>query len=681
MPTPDEVTGLISKWEGKIVIPAADFNSNNTKVIITAIDNAGNESTNELKDIKIDVTAPKITVDYDNDVSDKDHTKYFNADRTATITVTERNFDANDFTLVFMQDGEPVVLSGKDFTWETKAAGGNGDDTTYSITYTFDQDADYLMGETAEVKENAPYVLLVDMADNSYTGAENGLTYIGTAPTEFTIDKTAPVVSVSYNNNSAENDKYFKATRTATITVVEHNFPVEDMNRVVVTRTANRGGILPTISWSDNGDTHTAIVTYSVDGDYTFDITMTDLAGNASGAANYGSSVAAKDFIIDTTYENMVSCEGVENGVAYGYDAEVIPSVKIEDINLQEYTVSLTGVQKDKTIDLTDDVNALLEKGTELVTGIFDIFQVKQDLDGIYTLTLTAKDKAGNTDDLQIIFTVNRYGSVYVYDQYLLDLIANGGAYVKSVDQDLIITEYNADKLIAGKLKIEITVDGKPLENVQFEVSPEINDKVSVGESGWYQYKYTISKDNFTADGVYKISVASEDATGNTPENTNYEDMGILFRVDDTKADILSVVGLEEAVINADKVNVRYTVFDVIGLRAIRVYVNGVMVDEITDFSADVNNYEGQIELTEKSYTQSVQIQVEDLAGNITDTDAEDFAPVYEFNSQVTVSTNIFVRWYAKKGLFWGSIGGAVALICLLAILLAAKNKKKAAVK
>lgn len=648
---------LVSSWSGRITVNAETFNSNNVIVEVTAVDNAGNHQTSATTagDIKIDITRPQIYVSYSNNAPNNG--SYYNADRIATITITERNFDpANVRINVTNTDGTIPGIS----DWTESAGTGNNDSTTHTATIHYTADGDYTFSVSCK-----------DLVGNESAGVD----YAGGTqnPTEFTIDKTVPVVHVSYNNDDAANGRYFKSTRTATITITEHNF---DPSKVTFTQTAGRGGVVPNVVWSDNGDTHIATFHYATDGDYTFDVTMTDIANNPCGEVDYGNCVAGKDFVIDTAFEDMISYGGVVNGKAYGNGEDVIPNLEISDTNLDTYHVTLIGVQKDKTIDLTDEVNAILQKKDQTVSGVFDIFEAVQSFDGIYTLTITAQDRAGNQDKEEIRFTVNRFGSVYVYDEYLMNLIENGGSYVKSVKNDLVITEYNADKLVKDSLLIEITLDGKPLDHVVYEVTPEINDAVKVGGSGWYQYRYTISKDNFTADGVYKISVSSKDASGNTPENSNYENMSMSFRVDHTQPEITSIVGLEESIINAQEVTVKYTVFDALGLKSVKIYVNDQLVDEITDFTGDQNNYSGQFVIGEQANAQSVQIVVTDLSGNVTDTGAEDYTPAFKFNNSVIVSTNMFVRWYADKAMFWGSIGGAVFVVGGLCFLLMAKQKK-----
>lgn len=644
---------LQQEWDGHIVVDSVQNNSNDVRVEVYAEDNAGNTSSNSVS-LQIDITAPQISIVYDNNSPEND--TYYNTDRTATIVVTERNFDPKDvITTITNTDGVIPALS----DWQVHKGTGNGDDTTSTATISYTADGDYTFA-----------VDYTDLAGNACTQISS----TSASPYAFTIDKTLPTIRVTYDNNAAQNGRYFDASRTATVTVVEHNF---DVDRVNFERGVDRGGELPAVAWTHNGDTHVATIAYTVDGDYTFDVSMSDLAGNVSGETNYADSVAGNDFVIDQTFEDMIEVGGVENGAAYGHDAEVIPTMRISDINLDDYTVSLVGIQKDNVIDLTEQASALLSGGGDTVTAALDVFETRQDLDGIYTLTITSQDLAGNTDSEEIVFTVNRFGSVYTYSSYLLGLIANGGSYVQAVEENLVIDEFNADKLLANSLKIEITMDGRPLDNVQYTVTPEINDAVSVGESGWYQYRYVISKDNFVNDGIYKIAVSSKDATGNQPENTSYEGMEMAFQVDSTPAEITSIVGLENSIINASEVAVDFTVFDAIGLKSINVYVNDEPVDAITDFSADMNNYSGQFTMTEQSYAQSVRVVVEDMAGNITDTSSEDFTSAYAFYDSVTISTNLFVRWYANKPLFWGSIAGVVVVAGGLGAFFALYHKKK----
>lgn len=283
----------------------------------------------------------------------------------------------------------------------------------------------------------------------------------------------------------------------------------------------------------------------------------------------------------------------------------------------------------------------------------------------------------------------------------------DGGQYVTSVKDDLIITEYNADRILEGSLKILITRDGESVD-VDFSSNPEtINAQVGIGESGWYQYVYTIKSSNFEKDGVYKIALTSKYAADDSAENesTSVPDNSIdsqgkeivdsmNFTVDSVAPEIRNIVNLDKRIADRDKIvdgklNVKYTVVDVGGLKSIEIAVNGKTIQTLTEkeIADNAYNFTGSFDIDEQDSTtaQKVRIKVTDLAGNVTDTDSDDFLKehsadnensTYVFFNKVTVSRNFFVRWYANTALFWGSIGGVIVLAAAIWFLVTSKRKK-----
>ncbi len=675
---------LVQSISREITVDSELNNSNDVEIEVYAQDNSLNAVT-ESEFIKIDISKPEIVVSYDNNNADSE--SYFKADRVATVDIYERNFKAEDvkFTITNTDDIMPMISE-----WTKTEGTGNLDDTKWTATIAYIADGDYTFD-----------VQYTDLANNKADDPDYGNSV---APTAFTVDKTLPVINVSYDNNSAKNGKYFAEERTATIVVTEHNFILD---RVEFTQTASLNGeaiAIPEAAWTHEGDVHTAVIKYPDDGDYTFDVKVTDMAGNVSEEADYGDSVAGKDFVVDLTIEKPV-ISGIENGCAYKED--VIPAVSVKDINFDTYTVKLYRTRLGEiNADVTAEFIGALTEEVQGASGSFDTFEKIVENDGIYTLVATVLDKAGNEDKTSVTFSVNRFGSVYCYSDYLVSLIKDGGQYVTvtedgkpAVHEDLIITEYNADKLLDNSLNILITRDGKTIDA---EVTPKNVSSASavIGAKGWYEYQYVISKSNFAEDGVYRITLTSEYATvdseknesSSVPENSFTEGNEPIvdtmsFTVDTVAPEIRNIINLEKAIINETKVEVKYTIVDVGGLKSIVVLVDGKEVSRIENFEDGGFNYSGLFELFENKdeskaknkYEQNVRIVVTDLAGNVTDTAAEDFSTgdLYEFNKDVTISTNLFVRWYANKLLFWGSVGGTVVLAAaLLFIIIIIKRKK-----
>lgn len=682
----DNVAYEIVKKDSNLVtdVVVSDFavegNYNDMVLVAELTDNAGNISYDYFA-FGIDKTAPQISVSYDNNNADTKSGSgaFFNANRTATVTVKERNFNTENVEWTIRNaEGTAPSHSAPKFT----QGSGNRDDDTYVYTVTYSNDGVYSF----------------DMKYTDRAGNKNQTIDYGNsvAPTKFVVDKTMPVISVSYDNNDARNEKYFNAYRIATVTVTEHNF---DVNRVTITGTASLDGNavkFPDASWSNSGDTHVATIKYDTDADYTFDISMDDMAGNKSNEANYGSSVAPKDFVVDTTIDKPV-ISGVENGNSY--KDSVLPKIDFSDINFKDVKVTLLRTRKDEiNKDVTSDyINVSTNDKGGSFAATEDTFKKIQENDGIYTLSVQITDKAENTSSDEVTFTVNRFGSVYSLGTYLSNDLND--KYVQSIDNDIVITEYNPDRLVEGNLDVVVTRDGSPVEygDGELTISPVVNELAKIGSSGWYQYEYTISKNVFTddngnpIDGIYKVYVGSEDTVGNKSENISYDESSVLFRLDHTAPTIKSVSGLDKKIVNANEQKVSYEVFDAIGIDSIDVYYydgNGTRVDhirstdngstDVTDILSDLTNYTGSFTIGSSTTSEPVRIVIKDLAGNVTDTDSKDFdIDSIDFNRAITVSTNFFVRWFANKIVFCCSIAAIIAVGGGLAFFIAIRKRRK----
>lgn len=688
-------------------------NSNDIKIKFSLTDRAGNETKDVVQVLSIDKTAPKIVVQMNED-DDETYSGFFRGKRTADIYVYERNFASSDFAFNVIRtddnDKESVVNVKPKFEKIGEQVIDDVECYVYKMSTSFSADGDYNF--TVSAQDTAGHINSADSANHKTVDKDvkysSDKTDVYSAQNDadraidnvFTIDNTKPVIAVSYDNNDVRNEKYFNNHRVATITVKEHNFTSTD-NRIVYTRKSTKDGASieePKVSaWSQNGNTYTATINYNADGDYTFAVDLTDKAGNTTKdtEVSYNGS-ASKDFVIDTTIDKPV-ISGVVNGNSY--KESVLPKINFSDINFKNAQVRLLRTRKDEiNKDVTN--NYKIGLSTNQHGGSFnateETFKKIQENDGIYTLSVQITDKAENTSSDEVTFTVNRFGSVYSLGKYLSNELND--KYVQSIDNDIVITEYNPDRLVKGGLDVVVTRDGSPVEygDGELTISPVVNELAKIGSSGWYQYEYTISKNVFTddngnpIDGIYKVYVGSEDTVGNKSENISYDESSVLFRLDHTAPTIKSVSGLDKKIVNADEQKVSYEVFDAIGIDSIDVYYydgNGTRVDhirstdkgstDVTDILSDLTDYTGSFTIGSSTTSEPVRIVIKDLAGNVTDTDSKDFdVDSIDFNRAITVSTNFFVRWFANKIVFGCSIAAIIAVGGGLAFFIAIRKRR-----
>lgn len=579
-------------WSADLTIDAEKNNSNNVLVRVTAEDYAGNVVGAE-RALKIDVTAPRIEVTYDN--NDPKNGMYYDSPRTATVTVYERNFDPSgvDFNI----SGSPRISG-----WSIGGQAGSSDDNPNTCTIVYDGDAEYSF--------------TMSVTDEAGNSADYGQT------DRFVVDRTAPVISVSFDNNSAQNGRYYNRPRTAYITVTDLSFDADLFDAAISASLGGNGIGAPSISgWTHSGNDHRASVTFDSDGDYNFTFDCTDLAGNR------GQQVSEGLFTIDLT-PPAITFFDVEDGSANS--GEAAPGIRFEDLNIGDNIVSLVlaGYRHPAR-----EVTGLLEKLENGGTVKLEDIEHTITEDDVYTLTATVTDLAGNTTTKTLTFSVNRFGSTYYFSDMTAEYIDR---YYNKNGGSVVIYEVNVDEVKDNT--ITVYRDGKVLE------VPEGKSKIEdiSEENNWRQYMYSIDASVFEEEGAYEVIVGSADKAGNRQDNKS-AGVPANFIVDRT-APTAVITGVEnDGYYDEKSRDAVISVTDDRAMGTLKVFVNG---EERASFDAEeIAKAEGKLPLTlsESDSWQEITLQFEDAAGN-----AGEAAPC-----RVLITTNAMTKFIRSRTWLW----------------------------
>ncbi len=637
-------------------IDANKYNSNDVKVSLVAIDYAGNEY-KEPYNYKIDATKPVISIDF----NDTEGAEFYNQERTATVTITERNLDTkNDVEMVIKSKHGSKAEIGK---WIPKGGVGESDAATHTCTVTFRADDDYEF-----------YVDCVDKAGNEAVDADGNDIDPKDAHV-FTVDKTPPNISVSYSGGEVEEDGYYNSAVTATITIEEHNF---DASKADITVNGPDGTRIGASSFSDNGDTHTASVVFNQDGAYSLDVAVTDEAGNEA------QSYSGNTFNVDLKEPEIV-ISNVKDKSANKDEVKPIITCTDENYDKDKVTITVTGANSGN-IDLSK--LSMEKKAVANGEEFYLTFPKEEMMDDIYTLTAKMYDKADNETEESIQFSVNRYGSVYTLGTETGEWLTNGVCSYIQEGKPVVIIETNVDEIVernisytAGTISAETIAVNEYSECSSDEKTNGTyfqSKKISSGND-WYQYQYTIQKDNFTKEGHYSIQIDSKDKAGNHASNVSNKhsdsNLEILFAVDQTAPSAV-VSGTENGgIYQEEKRVVMLDVQDNLALSDVTVYLNG---DTYATYDAkalsELSDGLIPVEVKESFTTQTIQLMARDMAGNVL---GENVNGTYDktfedFN--LIVTQNIVVQMLYK---YWWYIAIGVGALTGVILLIIFKRKKR----
>lgn len=625
-------------------------NSNDIVLTVKFTDRAGNKTEIEKK-FSIDKTKPVIDVKYDNN----EHTTYggndyYKADRTATVTVTERNFDETLVEAAIMRNGGRYTTIGG---WTHNNNTADPDKSTHVAKIVYNTDGDFTFD--IAVKDKA-----MNSADKF-------------TQQKFTVDKTAPVIDVSFDNNSAKNGNYYKADRTATIKITEHNFN-SGSQYVNIPVTAEGATAPSVVGWSGSGDDHNATVSFNKDGKYSFTVDYTDLAGNKAVQKKVDS------FYIDKTAPE-VEITGVADHQAY--NGTVAPVVTYRDDNFtDDHDFKFTRIDINSKSDDTSkfDYDTDGNGVTEFIYKYRDFAEVLEN-DGIYNFTVELSDKAGNSTSKSVTFSVNRFGSTFKASDESEKLINNG---YTNAEQDIVVEEINVSPLT--KHSVTLAKSGgnstELVENTDYKFTSSNNG------NEWCKSVYTVNKKNFSDEAAYTVTIMSVDKAKNTNNNRmadsslsteqkNKRECAISFVVDKTSP-LVSITGIKDNELykEASKKVKIVCEDDNLDKSKLVVTLDNKKLAEGKDYTI-VDDKDGSIagmltaEIVLKAETggikENLKVTIGDLAGNTGEKSVDNFI----------LSANIFQRFFANPVLVICTFAG-LALVIAAVIFFVAKKRKKA---
>ena len=655
------------------VISAEQFHDNHVILSLTAVDRAGNKR--ELtKEFHVDTTAPVISVQY----GDEQGGKYYNRERTAIVTIRERNLDPSDVQIaVNSTNGSPVSIG----SWTHSPDAGESDSAVHTCRVVFSEDDDYRFT-----------VNCMDQAGNRAKGFTD----------TFTIDRTKPVIAVRYegagvSGTSASPDRsgplanlwtsvangrvepmaYYNTQVTVTVTIVEHNFHAEDVvigyadgsmesggegETAAGTSAADRGGgLYGTAGFYSNGDVHTAVLRYRVDGEYALHIAYTDPAGNAA------ESYSGAGFTIDCTSPQVAIANVEDQSSNRG---EVAPVITCTDANYdrEQVSVVITGAKHGAVV-----LERVGFRVTEVNGGqqfCMD-FPEEEELDDQYTLTVKLMDRAGNQVERSIRFSVNRYGSVYTLSQETGTWLTNGEcAYIKE-GRSVVLIETNTDPVVGRNLSYTTGgVNGRTrtihaLETCSQEEREQgmyYKCSDSYTTDGWYQYRYEICGDLFDEEGYYTIQIDTTDRAGNHTGNAGnrLSPLRIQFAVDRTAPSVVVTGARNGQICNEEKHTLWLDVQDNVAMDSITVYVNG-------EVYIRCNAHEPEqidripVEVGESLSMQTLQVEARDMAGNVLGSRAGGSCDSVFEDFTILVTRNAFARFLHRK---WMVLCASIVIVC-----------------
>lgn len=439
------------------------------QIFVECTDMAGNVADKvKSKKFTIDQTKPVIRISYDN--NNAKNGKYYNNQRTATITVEEHNFDASLLNMDIRGSLDGVEINAPSIGEFTS----DGDVHTAQVNF----------------RANGDYTISGSITDSA------GNTSNSLSQEEFTIDMEAPVVKISgVNRGESYNDVV-----QPVIEVQDANFNSSDVSIVLQgSKTGTKELKYGKSETAKTGRYRYEDFPHTADNDdyYTLNVQVMDMAGN-----QYKEELSFKVNRFGSSY----SLDEYTRAAVESYYTNVANDFVIVEENVNEIVESELYYSKDGDITYLEK-NKDYTVSHEINSENWNVYRyaIKSETitsDGIYSFTIYSKDETGNemdnkakeltldvcidrtkpictiigVEDKGVYEEEEREVSIEVYDNIMLDKVE---VYMNGEKNT-----YLADKIVDDRISIKYSESTKAqtLRVVCYDKAGNVYDTNDNGE-------------------------------------------------------------------------------------------------------------------------------------------------------------------------------------------------------
>ncbi|MEG0296840.1 MAG: Ig-like domain-containing protein [Clostridium sp.] len=464
----NEPLSINGEYKGTSVIKVNQTIDGQYKGTVTAIDKAGNSSK---KDIVFSVNNTPPTIKFDGEEKTKE-------------------YYANNYIKVEISDLFAIDLTKSNYKLITPSA--------KEISGVFDLSSSNQGLAVVNFEEQGKYTLEVNAFDSLGQSSKSTQSFI--------VDKTMPMVDIT--NVDGLMNSIITGIDKVEVKVHEENFDVNNVKFIIKKQVSGsemqnieiNGKDVPN---SSNGNAHvfnlsSVFLEDKENGifDVNYDITVNaiDKAGNETNPK----STNNVKFTIDNNAPKL-SVPGVENN--HHYNSEYIDLAGIiTDLNLEtsEFVIKKTT----NTIGAKPEVITIDKNDIKVeVNGTTTTYSIRLSDEAMYDVTLSAKDKAGNSEKLSVKFTIDRTKPLVTINNYNE---INGTFSLVPKTVSISVTDINWRESTVNVVMVKQKLNGTN-ETI---VLPAVMNKETT----------TFTYDNFTDDATYIINVSANDSAGNASE-------------------------------------------------------------------------------------------------------------------------------------------------------------------